>query len=337
MKVWIDQDLCTGDGLCEEIAPDVFTLLDDGLAYVKEGDKVFSDPGGAEGLASARGHGRGDDRVGRGVPRRVHLHRGRLTRLVARSRLRARTAFALGLSDATGPSARSCPRCHSARHVAPRAQLGCRGAVSASTSAGEHGVELGVGERVGGGRRGRGRRRTATPTTSPSASTTGAPESPGCGDGGEHEHVALGRRACGRCRCRVRRSARRCAPATRAADRRPGGRTPSPRSSTWPSPRASGGEAEPGDAQHREVAVRGRSATTVGVEAAAVGRSTRRSRAPPRPRARSSRRGSWRDDEPGALLDPVARLALDLHDRRRDARRPRRPGCRRSGGVPGVG
>jgi len=48
MKVWIDQDLCTGDGLCEEIAPDVFTLLDDGLAYVKEGDKVFSDPGGAE-------------------------------------------------------------------------------------------------------------------------------------------------------------------------------------------------------------------------------------------------------------------------------------------------
>jgi ferredoxin len=51
MKVWIDQDLCTGDGLCEEIAPDVFTLLDDGLAYVKEGDKVYSDPGGAEGLA----------------------------------------------------------------------------------------------------------------------------------------------------------------------------------------------------------------------------------------------------------------------------------------------
>jgi ferredoxin len=51
MKVWIDQDLCTGDGLCEEIAPDVFTLLDDGLAYVKEGDKVFSNPGGAEGLA----------------------------------------------------------------------------------------------------------------------------------------------------------------------------------------------------------------------------------------------------------------------------------------------
>jgi ferredoxin len=51
MKVWIDQDLCTGDGLCEEIAPSIFTLLDDGLAYVKEGDKVLSEPGGAEALA----------------------------------------------------------------------------------------------------------------------------------------------------------------------------------------------------------------------------------------------------------------------------------------------
>jgi ferredoxin len=56
MKVWIDQDLCTGDGLCEEIAPDVFTLLDDGLAYVKEGDKVFATakglPQGADGMAN---------------------------------------------------------------------------------------------------------------------------------------------------------------------------------------------------------------------------------------------------------------------------------------------
>ena len=51
MKVWIDQDLCTGDGLCEEICPSVFTLLDDGLAYVKQGDAVMSSPGGAEGLA----------------------------------------------------------------------------------------------------------------------------------------------------------------------------------------------------------------------------------------------------------------------------------------------
>jgi ferredoxin len=35
MKVWIEQDQCTGDGLCEEIAPTVFGLHDDGLAYVK--------------------------------------------------------------------------------------------------------------------------------------------------------------------------------------------------------------------------------------------------------------------------------------------------------------
>ncbi len=78
MKVWIDQDLCTGDGLCEEIAPDVFTLLDDGLAYVKEGDKVFSDPGGAEGLANVPAGQEEADRVRRGVPRRVHLHRDRV-------------------------------------------------------------------------------------------------------------------------------------------------------------------------------------------------------------------------------------------------------------------
>ena len=27
MKVWIDQDLCTGDGVCEELCPSVFTVL----------------------------------------------------------------------------------------------------------------------------------------------------------------------------------------------------------------------------------------------------------------------------------------------------------------------
>ncbi len=36
IKVWIDQDLCTGDGLCAEICPSVFEMADDGLAYVKE-------------------------------------------------------------------------------------------------------------------------------------------------------------------------------------------------------------------------------------------------------------------------------------------------------------
>ena len=47
MKVWIDQDLCTGDGLCEEICPDVFTLLADGIACVKDGSTVFDNPGGS--------------------------------------------------------------------------------------------------------------------------------------------------------------------------------------------------------------------------------------------------------------------------------------------------
>ena len=36
MRVWIDQDLCTGDGICVEIAPAIFEMDDDGLAYVKE-------------------------------------------------------------------------------------------------------------------------------------------------------------------------------------------------------------------------------------------------------------------------------------------------------------
>ena len=47
MQVWIDQDLCTGDGLCEEICPDVFTLQDDGIAYVKDDGTVCDNPGGA--------------------------------------------------------------------------------------------------------------------------------------------------------------------------------------------------------------------------------------------------------------------------------------------------
>ena len=34
MNVWIDQELCTGDGICEELCPSVFALLDDGLTYV---------------------------------------------------------------------------------------------------------------------------------------------------------------------------------------------------------------------------------------------------------------------------------------------------------------
>lgn len=42
LRVWIDQDLCTGDGLCAELAPDVFFMHVDGLAYVKEDAKHFA-------------------------------------------------------------------------------------------------------------------------------------------------------------------------------------------------------------------------------------------------------------------------------------------------------
>ena len=52
LRVWIDQDLCTGDGLCTDHAPSVFTILEDGIAYCKEGDKVFNDPGGSAELAA---------------------------------------------------------------------------------------------------------------------------------------------------------------------------------------------------------------------------------------------------------------------------------------------
>jgi ferredoxin len=45
-EVWIDQDLCTGDGLCVQYAADVFELDIDGLAYVKDTDGALrQDPG----------------------------------------------------------------------------------------------------------------------------------------------------------------------------------------------------------------------------------------------------------------------------------------------------
>ena len=60
LMVWIDQDLCTGDGICEEIAPDVFLGRDDGLWVVKEeashfGSTIVFDgnqaPDGSRGVA----------------------------------------------------------------------------------------------------------------------------------------------------------------------------------------------------------------------------------------------------------------------------------------------
>ena len=43
MRVWIDQDCCTGAGLCVDHCPDVFVVLDDGIGYVHVGALVFTD------------------------------------------------------------------------------------------------------------------------------------------------------------------------------------------------------------------------------------------------------------------------------------------------------
>ncbi|MFF1278999.1 ferredoxin [Streptomyces marokkonensis] len=46
LEVWIDQDLCTGDGICAQYAPEVFELDIDGLAYVKsDQDELLQSPG----------------------------------------------------------------------------------------------------------------------------------------------------------------------------------------------------------------------------------------------------------------------------------------------------
>ena len=51
-SVWIDQDLCTGDGLCVDHCPEVFVLLEDGISYVHDGDWLGNDPGQWESLVS---------------------------------------------------------------------------------------------------------------------------------------------------------------------------------------------------------------------------------------------------------------------------------------------
>ncbi|MFF7243120.1 ferredoxin [Embleya sp. NPDC008237] len=46
LEVWIDQDLCTGDGICVQYAREVFELDIDGLAYVKGADdELRTEPG----------------------------------------------------------------------------------------------------------------------------------------------------------------------------------------------------------------------------------------------------------------------------------------------------
>lgn len=47
LEVWIDQQLCTGDGLCVQYAPEVFEFDVDGLAYVKDADGDLKQSEGA--------------------------------------------------------------------------------------------------------------------------------------------------------------------------------------------------------------------------------------------------------------------------------------------------
>ena len=43
MRVWIDQDCCTGAGLCVDHCPDLFIVLEDGIGYVHEGAEIVTD------------------------------------------------------------------------------------------------------------------------------------------------------------------------------------------------------------------------------------------------------------------------------------------------------
>ena len=72
MDVWIDQDLCTGDGLCTDHCPDVFVLLEDGISYVRDAATgvVEHDPGGRSSMVYVAAPLRaGGDRRRRGLPR----------------------------------------------------------------------------------------------------------------------------------------------------------------------------------------------------------------------------------------------------------------------------
>ena len=51
LRVWVDQYLCIGCSLCELVAPNVFTILEDRLSYVQDGTGVKRSPGRSEGIA----------------------------------------------------------------------------------------------------------------------------------------------------------------------------------------------------------------------------------------------------------------------------------------------
>ncbi len=54
MHVWIDQKACVGNGICEELCPEVFAVVDGGIAYVRDGDRLLGD--GPDGMGRVDPH-----------------------------------------------------------------------------------------------------------------------------------------------------------------------------------------------------------------------------------------------------------------------------------------
>ncbi len=50
MRVWIDQKACVGNGVCEELCPEVFRLVEGDIAFVHDGNRLL--PEGHEGVLS---------------------------------------------------------------------------------------------------------------------------------------------------------------------------------------------------------------------------------------------------------------------------------------------
>ena len=51
MRTWIEEEYCTGDGLCADICPEMFEMGDDGLAHVK-GCAGAGDGAGRDGVSA---------------------------------------------------------------------------------------------------------------------------------------------------------------------------------------------------------------------------------------------------------------------------------------------
>lgn len=52
MQEWIDQNLCTGDGLCRDHCVELLVLLEDGISHMRDPatGRVDHDPGGCASL-----------------------------------------------------------------------------------------------------------------------------------------------------------------------------------------------------------------------------------------------------------------------------------------------